>query len=155
MLPGQQRVIVTPGRNEKRYVVGALRTDGSRLMFVAAERKNTDLFIALLKKLREEHPTARKIHLILDNYVIHSSKRLLRYVEDNDGLFALHFLPPYSPDENKIERCWRELHANVTRNHRCPSMRVLMAEVRAYLRAEDRRRRRRPQARHVARKRAA
>ena len=51
----------------------------------------------------------------------------------------LHFLPPYSPDENAIERVWQDLHANVTRNHRCPTMTTLMHEVRYYLRKRNRR----------------
>ena len=45
----------------------------------------------------------------------------------------LHFLPPYSPDDNAIERVWQDLHANVTRNHRFASMAELMEEVRYYL----------------------
>ena len=45
----------------------------------------------------------------------------------------LHFLPPYCPDHNRIERIWKDLHDNVTRNHRCARMEELMAEVRSYL----------------------
>ena len=30
---------------------------------------------------------------------------------------VLHFLPPYCPDHNRIERLWKDLHDNVTRNH--------------------------------------
>src|SRR5262249_54940508 len=47
---------------------------------------------------------------------------------------VLHFLPPYSPDHNRIERVWLDLHANVTRNHRCPTMQLLLEHVRAFLR---------------------
>jgi hypothetical protein len=34
---------------------------------------------------------------------------------------------------HKIERTWRELHANVTRNHHCDTIDELMAEVDEYL----------------------
>lgn len=139
-LPGQQRVVVTPGRNEKRYVAGALAADGRELVFVASDRKNSNLFLALLQKLRQVHRKARRIHLILDNYVIHSSKRVARFLRDHGEIFLLHFLPPYSPEHNRIERLWRELHANVTRNHRCASMRELMRAAFRWLRAEHRRR---------------
>lgn len=141
MLPGQQRIVVTPGRNEKRYVAGALVADGSGLVFVASDRKNSELFVALLQKLRQLNPNARRIHLILDNYVIHSSKRVRRFLAQHGDSFALHFLPPYCPEHNRIERLWRELHANVTRNHRCPSMQELMKAAARWLRGEDRRRR--------------
>jgi len=46
---------------------------------------------------------------------------------------VLHFLPPYCPDENKIERLWRDLHSEVTRNHTCRTMNELMDNVRAFL----------------------
>ena len=34
------------------------------------------------------------------------------------GRIRLHFLPPYCPDENRIELLWLQLHSNVARNHR-------------------------------------
>jgi transposase len=53
------------------------------------------------------------------------------------GKIKLHFLPPYCPDYNKIERVWQDLHANVTRNHREPDMTTLMEAVRYYLRKRN------------------
>jgi len=57
---------------------------------------------------------------------------------------VLHFLPPHCPDDNKIERVWLDLHANVTRNHRCKSMEELMVQVIAFMRAYNRRERTNP-----------
>jgi transposase len=52
----------------------------------------------------------------------------------------LHFLPPYCPDDNRIERTiWREMHANVTVNHRCESMDELLREVVWWLTSHNRR----------------
>jgi len=45
----------------------------------------------------------------------------------------LHFLPPYCPDDNQIERAWLDLDANITRNHRCQEMEQSMRGVVAYL----------------------
>lgn len=142
MLPGEQKLILTPGKNQKRFLAGALAVDGSDLVFLHAERKNTDLFLALLEKLRHRHPNARRIHLVLDNYVIHSSRKAQQYLQRHNRLFVLHFLPPYSPRHNKIERFWRELHANVTRNHRCRGIDQLLGKVICFLRRDATRRRR-------------
>lgn len=136
MLPGQQKVVVTPGQNRKRYIAGALAVDRSDLVFVSAERKNSDLFLALLEALRLRHRRARSIHLVLDNYGIHSSRRVKAYLAQHGDLFRLHFLPPYSPEHNAIERLWRELHANVTRNHRRKTIGDLMRQVHWHLRRE-------------------
>ena len=136
MLRGQQKLVVTPGQNRKRYLAGALALNGSNLLYVQAERKNSDLFLALLAKLRQSHPRARRIHLVLDNYGIHSSRRVQEYLRQHGDLFQLHFLPPYSPDHNAIERVWREVHANVTRNHCCKTIVDLMRHVIWHLRRE-------------------
>jgi transposase len=142
MLPGRQKVVVTPGQNRKRYLAGALAVDGSGLVVVQSARKNSDLFLALLAKLRRHHPRARRIHLVLDNYGIHSSRRVQEFLRQHGKLFRLHFLPPYSPEHNAIERVWREVHANVTRNHRCKTIDDLMRRVIWHLRREARRLRR-------------
>jgi len=135
-LRGRQRVVVTPGQNRKRYIAGALAVNRTDLVFVQAERKNSDLFLALLDKLRTHHRRVRRIHLVLDNYGIHSSRRVQAYLAQHAGLFRLHFLPPYSPEHNAIERLWREVHANVTRNHRCKTIGELMRQVGWHLRRE-------------------
>lgn len=156
MLRGQQKGVVTPGKNKKRYVYGALALDGSDLIYTTSQRKNSDGFIAFLEHLRLKKPNARRIHLVLDNYIIHKSKKTKKYLAKHGELFVLHFLPPYSPDHNRIERTWRDLHANVTRNHRCRTISRLMDRVRYWLRREGKRRRARaPATRTATRKRRA
>jgi len=139
MLPGVQKTVLTPGKNRKHYVAGALDAQSDRITWVEGDRKNSVLFIALLKKLDRVYADKKVIHVVLDNYVIHSSKITQRAVEGFEGRIVLHFLPPYCPDANKIERCvWRELHANVTRNHRCKTIIELMQQVREYIARRNR-----------------
>jgi transposase len=142
MLPRQQKWVMTPGQNQKRYIAGALRADHGDLVFVQSTHKNSDLFLSLVAKLMRSYPSAKRIHLVLDNYGIHSSKRVRRFLTDHAVRVELHFLPPYCPEENAIERTWLDLHANVTRNHCARSMRQLMVNVRRYLGAYAKRKRR-------------
>jgi transposase len=132
MLPGTQGIIVTPGQNEKRYIAGAYDPKRQCMIYVEGDRKASWLFLNLLRTLQEVYDKVRKIHVILDNYVIHKS-RLVQASLKKMGRIALHFLPPYCPDENKIERQWLDLHTNVTRNHRHQTIRGLMQAVRDYL----------------------
>jgi transposase len=133
MLPGTQRRVVTPGTNVKRYVAGAMDATTGRLVWAKAGRKDSGLFIALLKRLLAEYRGKRVIHVILDNYKIHSSRRTKLWLAEHGHKFRLHFLPPYCPDDNRVERkVWRELHANVTRNHECRTIEHLMHEVVSY-----------------------
>lgn len=138
MLSGTQKSVLTPGKNQKRYLAGALNARTGRLTFVEYHRKNSDLFILQLWKLLDDYPNARKIHIILDNYRIHSSQRTQIALKALGDRVCLHFLPPYCPDHNRIERIWKDLHDNVTRNHMCKTITQLMAHVRAYMKKKDR-----------------
>ncbi len=135
---GQQKEVPTPGKNAKRYLAGGLNPRTGQLLWVEGERKTSALFIALLNRLRQKFDHAPVIHVILDNYRIHSSKIVKAALANFGRRIQLHFLPPYCPNDNKIERTWEDVHANVTRNHRCPNMGALMGEVRYYLRKRNR-----------------
>lgn len=139
MVRGQHKEVVTPGKNVKRYLAGALEARSGRLHWVEGERKTSALFIALLKQLLETSARAAVVHVILDNYRIHDSTIVHAALAGFGGRIQLHFLPPYGPDENKIERVWQDLHANVTRNHTCPDIGSLMRDVRYYLHKRNRR----------------
>lgn len=129
---------MTPGKNQKRYLAGAMDAHGRRIIWTEGKAKSSWLFIGLLDRLNQAYPERRRIHVILDNYVIHHSRTTRTALQRYDGRIVLHFLPPYCPDENKIERSlWREVHANVTRNHNCRTMDELIREVRHYLKTYD------------------
>jgi len=135
MVPGQQKEVLTPGKNEKRYLAGAQNAQTGELLWVEGDKKNSLLFIRLLWELTQHYPDAKRIHVILDNYAIHSTQQVELSLETPEGRrLELHFLPPYCPDHNKIERTWQDLHAGVTRNHACHSMAELMSEVHQFLR---------------------
>jgi transposase len=133
-LPGQQRWVLTPGQNVKRFVAGALNHRTGLLVWVEGDQKRSWLFLNLLRALLRRYRRARVLHLILDNYIIHGSKIVKAALGEWGNRLCLHFLPPYCPEENRIEHLWLQLHANVTRNHRCPTIRRLLIKVRRFLR---------------------
>jgi transposase len=135
MLRGHQRRLVTPGKNEKFYIAGALDVRTGRVHAVGDFSKNSSLFCQLLFELARHFRHARRIHLVVDNYGIHKSHMTERALRELGGRIVLHFLPPYCPDHNRIERVWLDLHANVTRNHRCKTLAALLANVRAFIHA--------------------
>jgi len=139
MQPRTQKTVMTPGKNQKRYLAGALNAKTGQLCWVEGERKTSALFVRLLWRLLDEvYPDAKRIHVILDNYRIHSSRQVQLALAHMGDRIQLHFLPPYCPDHNRIERVWRDLHANVTRNHRCKTMGQLMKDARRWLNRRDR-----------------
>ena len=143
MLPGQRKKVLTPGVNKKHYLAGALNALTGQLTWVEGESKDSELFVRMVFQLGREYPHAKRIHLILDNYGIHKSQFTKMVLASCHGKVRLHFLPPYCPDEDRIERVWLDLHANVTRNHQCKTIDELMKEVRHWLRKESKRLQRR------------
>ena len=129
---GVQKEVLTPGQNQKAYIAGTLDVRDGKVLWVGAEKKNSGLFIQMLERLDEHYKDAKLIHVILDNCAVHRSSETstaLRWMPR----IRLHFLPPYCPDHNRIERLWQDLHANVTRNHRHRTLSSLCPAVADWL----------------------
>lgn len=132
MKKGQQTPIPTPGKNQKRYIAGALNAQTGNVIWVEWKKKNSEIFILLLAELRKRYRRAKKIRLIADNYVIHKSAMTRCFLRYNTK-FEILFQPAYHPWVNKIELLWKQLHDNITRNHRYSTMNQLMTAVSAFM----------------------
>lgn len=131
---GKQKRVATPGQNQKHYLAGALHAKTGKVLYVSGTRKNSALFIAMLKKLKRHYRGAKTITLVVDNYVIHKSRQTQAWIRRNPK-FKLLFQPVYSPWINVIERLWNALHDTVTRNHQCRYMWQLLEHVRQFMAA--------------------
>ena len=80
MMKGQQKGVLTPGKNQKRYIAGAICARTKRKTWVTGERKTSALFIAMLRRLVGRYRRYRVIHVIGDNYIIHKSRITARAV---------------------------------------------------------------------------
>ena len=103
----------------KRHLIEAKR--GKRLNVLAAMISNGDLFSAKFwetttasafsgfMSLLQEH-VAKPITVILDNASIHKAKAERHIMEllKKQGV-TLYFLPPYSPELNRIELLWHKM----------------------------------------------
>jgi transposase len=66
---------------------------------------NAEATISFLRKLEDAYPTKSKIHLFSDNARYYRNKSVTEYLKTSR--IRLHFLPPYSPNLNPIERLWK------------------------------------------------
>lgn len=133
MKRGQQLVVLTPGKNVKRYVAGALNARTGKVVYCFSQRKNSALFVELLEKLKSSYRRSGRLHLVLDNYIIHKSRMIKSWLLKFGSRIVMHFLPPYSPEANMIEHLWKQMHDHVTRNHRFSKMEDLMAAAEQFL----------------------
>ena len=80
MRKGKQKRLPTPGTNRKVWISGALNFRTGRFHWVVGERKNDELFMKLLEKVRRIYRCHRHLHLAIDNDGSHTSKRVERHV---------------------------------------------------------------------------
>jgi transposase len=78
------------------------------------DKVNGETTVAFLEQLKEAYPNAPKIHIILDQSGYHRSQ----LVKDAavEKAIELHYLPPYSPNLNPIERLWKVMNEQVRNN---------------------------------------
>lgn len=132
MKQGQQTTIATPGKNQKRYLVGAINADTGKVLWVEWKKKNSEIFILLLAKLRKCYRKAKTITVIAGNYSIHKSAMTQCFLRHNRK-FTLLFQPAYHPWINRIEFVWKLLHDKITRNHKYSTMNELMWAVEKFM----------------------
>lgn len=132
MAHGQQTAIPTPGKNQKRYLAGALNADTGKVLWVEWKKKNSEIFILLLAELRKCYRKAKTITVIADNYVIHKSAMTRCFLAHNRK-FTILFQPAYHPWVNRIELVWKQLHDKITRNHKYSTMNTLMEAVNKFM----------------------
>ena len=78
------------------------------------EMLNAEATMSFLRKLEEVYPTKTKIHLFCDNARYYRNKAVTQYLKTSK--IQLHFLPPYSPNLNPIERLWKWMKERVIYN---------------------------------------
>lgn len=111
---GLRKTIATTGKQKRLSVIGGLCLKGHRLVVQQSERVDAHHIQSFLKRLRSKHRAQGPIHVIWDNAGYHCSKVVRAYAEKL--AIELHYLPPYSPNLNPIERLWKVMHEQVTYN---------------------------------------
>lgn len=113
---GRPLRVMTPGRNQKKTVFGALSTIG-KLYYSVQPRKRAVNFIAFLKHLLGRvAKRSRVVLMILDRYGIHTAKVVERFVEQSEGRLRFAWLPSYCPDDNPQEKVWSHVQKAVLHN---------------------------------------
>ena len=131
-LRGHRRRVRTPGTDQRAYGALALEHGTRRLIATWRARKNSDLFLSLLKRSDRVCADKRRIHIVLDNAAIHKSKPVQMYLARKPVGFKSWFLPPFCPNANPVEREWQAFHNEVTVLHSQDNMASLMARAKRY-----------------------
>jgi transposase len=137
-LEGIQRKVLTPGLNQKRYGFGAVNYVSGQTVHRIEEHKNSAGFCAFIEQFMQTVTQAsdyhgQKIVLVVDNFIIHHSRKTREFLEKYTDQLLLFMLPTYSPWLNLIERLWKHLRRKVTHNHLFASIVDLVKAVCSFL----------------------
>jgi transposase len=134
MKKGTQVEVMTPGKNEKRYLAGAWDGRTGQVHHRVWACKTNGLFRALLEAVETAYPARRydRIYVVVDNYKIHKAQAVEQWLAAHRRI-ELVFLPTYCPRANPIERLFGDTHDKVTRNHRRKQIWRLVEDVKRHL----------------------
>jgi transposase len=140
---GEQGKVPTPGQNVKRYGFGAVNFLSGQLTYGFGERKNSEGFCALVEQIVQEYCpgesyTGPKVAMVVDNYIIHRSKKSKGMLEKYTDRLLVVPLPSYAPKLNVIERLWKHLRRKVTHNHLFESIEKLVEAADQFFQSLDR-----------------
>ena len=75
---------------------------------------NAEATISFFRTVEEAYGSKNRIHIFCDNARYYRNKAVAEYLETSK--IRLHFLPPYSPNLNPIERLWKWMKERVIYN---------------------------------------
>lgn len=101
---GECKTLQTTGKQKRLHLVGALNLKNMTVVTREYETIDAEAMIHFFKDL-ESIESRGTIHIILDNAAVHKNHKLTEYLKGSR--IRLHYLPPYSPNLNPIERLWK------------------------------------------------
>ena len=75
---------------------------------------NGEAIIEFFRKVRNTYESMTTIHMVLDGAGYHRSEEVVK--EAKNLRIKLHYLPPYSPNLNPIERLWKVMNEYARNN---------------------------------------
>ena len=111
---GVRKEIPANTGRERINLTGMIDVISHNVLVQEDETLNADATIQFFRKIEEAYPTKRKIHIFCDNAPYYRNKAVKAYLKTSR--VELHFLPPYSPNLNPIERLWKWMKERVIYN---------------------------------------
>lgn len=122
--------------NQKANIFGAL-IDGKKMFYEWYDKLNAHAFIEFFKKLITFLSNDKKYVIIMDNGPCHKAKITKEMLTSLGQNYNIEFLPPYSPQLNAIETCWKVTRHEVTNSNMFDSIEQLKQGIEIFLQNQD------------------
>lgn len=115
MPKGRKTVVETTGSRTRLNLMGALNLDDIGSTVIREyDTINAENIARFFIAIRETYPVSQQVHIILDGAGYHRSSLVKDWAYVMN--IELHYLPPYSPNLNPIERLWKVMNEAVRNN---------------------------------------
>lgn len=141
LVPIKQRIWAAKGSkpalpfwfsNTKANIFGAL-VDGKEMYYEWFEKLNADYFIQFITNFVKTLDKNQKYVFIFDNAPAHKAKKSQEFLATLGNNIFIEFLPPYSPQLNCIEICWRIIRHQVTSSNFFKTIQILKKGIEQFL----------------------
>lgn len=119
-----------PTRKSVAYFGAVRLRDGKLFCHRANGRFDAQTTWEFLRQLRlRSLRSGRRVIVIADNAKYHHAKLHADWRVQQEPNFSLHYLPPYSPDLNPIERVWKLTRRLCLHNRYFPALELVIEAV--------------------------
>lgn len=120
--------VKTSGSRTRLNLMGALNlNDIGRTVIREYDKINSHNIARFFIAIRETYPIKQKVHIILDGAGYHRTEQVKMWAYLLN--IELHWLPPYSPNLNPIERLWKVMNEEVRNNRYFASTKLFRREI--------------------------
>jgi transposase len=124
---GLNKIIETTASRTRLNLMGSINLESMKVTIGSYETIDSETMMEYFDHLKAAYPDAPKIHLILDRGPYNISIKT-REAAKKRGI-CLHYLPPYSPNLNHIERLWKVMNEHVRNNRFFQSAKEFRREI--------------------------
>jgi transposase len=111
---GVEKTVPSNSGRSRLNLTGAIDILSHEVLVQEDPTLNAEATIRFFQKLETSQPDKVKIHVFCDNARYYRNKDVKAFLETSR--IKLHFLPPYSPNLNPIERLWKWMKETVVYN---------------------------------------
>lgn len=115
---GVRKEIPTNTGRARLNLSGAIDVINHTIVIREDHTLNAESTIRFFQKVEEVYPGKRKVHVFCDNASYYRNAAVKKFLQSSK--LDLHFLPPYSPNLNPIERLWKWMKERVIYNTHYP-----------------------------------
>jgi transposase len=130
---GETPAVAQTSARERLNIQGALELETGKTTIIEVEEVDTNSTIKLLEAIEAKYPLMALIHVFLDNASCHKAALVQQWLAQPGRRIRLHYIPPYCPHLNPIERLWGLMHKYLTHNRSWRNAREFAENVLSFL----------------------